>query len=67
MWNVNTKVIPVMIRANGTRDHSEIPEPLSGKHEIKELRRTAILSTAHSSRNADIKVLNVYHGKYHYV
>jgi len=23
MWNVNTKVIPVMIRANGTKDHSE--------------------------------------------
>jgi len=49
MWNVKAKVIPVIIGATGTfskllRQYlSNIP----GKHEIKELQKTAILCTAH--------------------
>ena len=52
MWNVKTKVIPVIIVATGTisksfRKHlSNIP----GKHEVKELQKTAILDTTHILR-----------------
>jgi len=52
MWNVKTKVIPVIIGATGTtaksfRKHaSNIP----GNHEVKELQKTAILGTAHILR-----------------
>jgi hypothetical protein len=47
MWNVKTKVIPVIIGATGTISKSfrkyvsNIPE----KHEVKELQKTAILHT----------------------
>ena len=49
MWNVKTKVIPVMIRANGTlsRSFRKYVSNISGKHEVKELQKTAILGTAH--------------------
>jgi hypothetical protein len=49
MWNVSARVIPVVIGATGTisksfRKHmSHIPR----HHDVKELQKTAILSTAH--------------------
>jgi len=49
MWNIKTNVIPVIIGATDTistafRKHlSSIP----GKHNIKELQKTAISGTAH--------------------
>ena len=52
MWNVKVKVIPIIIRTIGTiskslRQHlSKIP----GKHEVKELQKTAILGTANILR-----------------
>ena len=52
MWNVKTKVIPVIIGATGTISKSfrkyvsNIPE----NHEVKELRKTDILDTAHILR-----------------
>jgi len=52
MWNVKTKVIPVIIGATGTISKSfrkyvsNIPE----KHEVKELQKTAILGTAYILR-----------------
>ena len=55
MWNVKTKVIPVVIGVTGTTSKafgkyvsnvSNIP----GNHEIKELQKTAILGTAHVFR-----------------
>ena len=48
MWNVKTKVIPVIIGATGTirKYVSNIPE----NHEVKELQKTAILGTAHILR-----------------
>jgi len=52
MWNVKTKVIPVIRGATGTISKSfrkyvsNIPE----KHEVKELQKTAILGTAHILR-----------------
>jgi hypothetical protein len=54
MWNVKTKVTPVITGATGTisksfrTDLNSIP----GKHDIKELQKTAILGTAHILRKA---------------
>jgi hypothetical protein len=52
MWNVKTKVTPVIIGATGTISKS-FRKPLSsipGKHNIKKLQKTAILGTAHILR-----------------
>jgi hypothetical protein len=52
MWNVKTKVIPVIIGATLTISKSfrkyvnNIPE----NYEVKELQKTAVLSTAHILR-----------------
>ena len=52
MWNVKTKVIPVIIVANGTISKSfrKYVSNIPGKHLIKELQKTAILGTAHILR-----------------
>jgi hypothetical protein len=52
MWNVKTRVIPVIIGTTGTVSKSlrkyvsNIPE----NHEVRELQKTAILGTAHILR-----------------
>jgi len=52
MWNVKTKVIPVIIGAIGTISKSfrKYVNNIPGKHEVKELQKTAILGTAHILR-----------------
>jgi hypothetical protein len=52
MWNVKTKVIPVIIGATGTVSKSfrKYVSNTLGKHEVKELQKTAILGTAHILR-----------------
>jgi len=52
MWNVKTKVIPVIIGATGTVSKSFRKYMINtpGKHEVKELKKTAILGTAHILR-----------------
>jgi hypothetical protein len=52
MWNVKTKVKPVIIGATGTISESftKYLSSVSGKHDIKELQKTAILGTAHTLR-----------------
>jgi hypothetical protein len=49
MWNVKTKVIPVIIGATGTISKSfrKYVSYLPGNHEVKQLQKTAILGTAH--------------------
>jgi hypothetical protein len=52
MWNVKTRVIPVVIGATGTisisfRIYVNI---ISGNHEVMELQKTAKLGTAHILR-----------------
>jgi hypothetical protein len=49
MWNVKTKLIPAITEATGTISESlrQYLNNIPGKHEIKELQKTAILSTAH--------------------
>jgi len=52
MWNVKTKVIPVIIGATGTisKPFRKYVRNISGNHEVKELQKTAILGTAHILR-----------------
>jgi len=52
MWNVKTKVTPVKIGASGTISKSfrKYVSNIPGKHEVKELQKTAILGTAHILR-----------------
>jgi len=49
MWNVKAKAIPVITGANGTISESfrQYPSNIPGKHEIKDLQKTAILGTVH--------------------
>jgi hypothetical protein len=52
MWNVKTKVTPVIIGATGTvsKSFKKYLSSTPGKHEVKELQKTAILDTAHILR-----------------
>jgi hypothetical protein len=52
MWNVKTKVTPVIIGATGTISKSfrKYLSSVPGKRDIKELKKTAILGTAHTLR-----------------
>ena len=52
MWKVKTKVIPVIIGATGTisKLFRKYVSNIPGKHEGKELQKTAILGTAHILR-----------------
>ena len=49
MWNVKTKMIPVIIGATGTISKSfrKYVSNIPGNHEVKELQKIAILGTAH--------------------
>jgi hypothetical protein len=49
MWNVKTKVTPVIIRAIGTISKSfrKYLSSVPGKHDIEQLQKTATLGTAH--------------------
>jgi hypothetical protein len=52
MWNVKTKVIPVIIGATETISKSfrKYVSNISGNHEVKDSRKTATLDTAHILR-----------------
>jgi hypothetical protein len=52
MWNVKTQVMPVIVGATGTISKSfrKYLSSVRGKHDIKELQKTAILGTAHTLR-----------------
>jgi hypothetical protein len=52
MWNVKAKVIAVIIGETGTISKSlrQCLSNIQGKHEIKELQKTAILGTSHILR-----------------
>jgi hypothetical protein len=49
MWNVKTKVIPVITGATGTISKllKKYLSNITGKHKLKELHVTATMSTAH--------------------
>jgi hypothetical protein len=52
MWNVKTQVTPVITGATGTISKSfrKYLSSVPGKHDIKELQKTAVLGTAHTLR-----------------
>ena len=52
MWYVKTKVIPVIIGANGiiSKSFRKYMSNIPGKYEVNELQKTAILGTAHILR-----------------
>ena len=52
MWNVKTKVIPVIIAATRTisKTFRKYVSNIPGQHEVKELEETTILGTAHILR-----------------
>ena len=52
MWNVKTRVIPVIIGATGTISESfkKYVSNIPGNHEVRELQKTVILGTAHIFR-----------------
>ena len=52
MWNVKTKVIPVIIGVTGiiSKSFRKYMSNIPGNHEVKELHKTAILGTAHILR-----------------
>jgi hypothetical protein len=52
MWNVKTRVIPVIIGATGTISKSlrKYGSTIARNHEVKELQKNAILGTAHILR-----------------
>ena len=52
MWNVKTKVIPVIRGATGTisKTFRKYVSNVPGNHEVNELQKTAILGTAHILR-----------------
>jgi len=54
MWNVKTKVIPVIIGATWTisKSFTKYVSNIPGKHAVKELQKTAILGTSHILRKA---------------
>jgi hypothetical protein len=49
MWNLKSRVIPVIIGATGTISESfrKYVSNIPGKHEVRELQKTATLGTAH--------------------
>ena len=58
MWNVKTKVIPVIIWAIGTipKSFRKYVSNVPGKYEVKELQKTAMLGTAHTSESTNVKI-----------
>jgi diphthamide synthase (EF-2-diphthine--ammonia ligase) len=60
MWNVKTKVIPVIIGATGTNSKSfrKYVRNMPGNHEVKELQKSAIMGTAHIIRKVLTKRYN---------
>jgi hypothetical protein len=52
MWNITTKVIPLIVGKSGTIPNSfrKYPSVVIGKHKIKELQITALLGTVHILR-----------------
>jgi uncharacterized membrane protein len=52
MWNVKTRVIPVITGATGTiyKSFRKYVSHIPGNHDVKELQKTAILGTAHMIR-----------------
>ena len=59
MWNVKTKMIPVITGATGTISKSfrEYVSNISGSHEVKELQKTSLIGHwTHASESTNVKI-----------
>jgi hypothetical protein len=58
MWNAKTRVIPVIVEATGTISKSfrKYVSTIPGNHGVKELKKTAILGTAHILRKVLVEL-----------
>jgi hypothetical protein len=66
MWNVKAELITIITGATGTVSESlgQYLRNIPGKHEIKELQKTAILVTAHKlGKVLNVQVQNIFHGR----
>jgi hypothetical protein len=66
MWNVKTKVISVIIWANGTISKSlrQYLSNIPGKHEIKELQKNSRIGRCtHTTESDNVKVQKIFHGR----
>jgi hypothetical protein len=61
MWNVKTRVIPVIIGATGTSSKSfrKYVSSIPGNHEVRELQKTATLGIAHILRKVPTQELEI--------
>ena len=66
MWNVRTKVIPVIMRATGTfrKSFTKYLMNKPGEHEIQELP-VGLGSVYVSSKSTNLQMRNTQHRKYH--
>jgi len=62
MWNVKIKVIAAIAAATGTTSKSfwQYLRNITGKHEIKELQKTATFGTAHILQKVLMKTYKTY-------
>jgi len=69
MWNVKTKVMPVIIGATGTVSKSfrKYVSNIPGNHEVKELQKTAILGSAHILRKVLTQKYNRFNTETNYI
>jgi uncharacterized protein YycO len=66
MWNVKTKVIAVIIGANGTISKSlrQYLSNITEKHEIKEIQKNNHIGHwTHTAESTNLKVQNSFHGR----
>ena len=66
MWNVKTKVIPVIIGATGTISESlrQYLSNIPGKHKIKELQKTPYCALhTQTAESANVKGQNTFRGR----
>ena len=64
MWNVDTKVIPVITGATGTilKSLRQYPSNMPGKHEIREMKKNSHIGhCTHTAESANRKVQNLLH------
>jgi hypothetical protein len=59
MWNVKTRVIPVMTGATGTisKSFTQYVSTVPGNHDVRELQKTAVLGTAHIRTSESIIII----------
>jgi len=65
MWNMKTKVIPVIIGATGTISKSlrQCLNNTAEKHEIKEQNNRHIGYCKHNAESSNVKVQKIFHGR----